>query len=143
MQNEHTALISQETINRLMIWLVCGSTGISSKCLAATIMSNGDTTAKDERGARMHPRDSSDFDRCVQLLRQVPEMRHHLSIMRPVSKYWEVLVDHWDEIETLLDNELSDIKKVGKLSSTLKGSTNARMTELYTPINKEQYTMMQ
>lgn len=130
-------LVSQETIDRLMAWLIQGDTGLSSKCLAATIMSNGKTANIKAYEASQHPLDGSDLNRCVKLLRQVPEMREHLSIMRPVSKYWEVLVDHWDELEELLDNELIANKKPG--SSSLKGSTYKRMKELYAPIDAERY----
>lgn len=136
MQNTN---FSQETINRLMAWLICGNTGVSSKCLAATLMSNGETAKLKTRDAKQHPLDSSDFNRCVQLLNQVPELREHLSLMRPLSQYWEVLVDHWQELETLLNNELNDKAKHGAISSSIKGSTYARMKELYKPADEARY----
>lgn len=130
------SLVSQETINRLMTWLICGNTGVSSKCLAATIMSYGESANIKCYEARQHPLDSSDFNRCVKLLNQVPELREHLPIMRSVSEYWEVLVDNWEGLETLLHNEIKESKRT---ASNQRGSTYARMKELYKPLEDKRY----
>lgn len=85
-------------VQKAMHWLIGGSTGLSSNCLMATML-NGGPIQSDRWGSNSHPRDSSDFRRCMGLLDAVPEFRERLSIMKQVSPYWSVLVDHWDEIE--------------------------------------------
>lgn len=135
MTTDTPTLINQETINRLMTWQVVGDTGLSSQCLAATIMSQGETVKLQHYYARQHPLDSGDFNRCVQLLRHVPELRVHLPIMRPVSEYWAVLVDHWDELEAMLDKEIQH----RKTDKSFAGTTYRRMEELYAPIDAKRY----
>lgn len=52
-----------------------------------------------------HPRDPSDFRRCMGLLEAVPDMRKHLSAMAKVSAVWAALVARWDELERLYAEE--------------------------------------
>jgi len=89
--------LSQETLSQAMQWLVNGSTGLSSKCLLATII-HGEPL---EGGwdAKFHPHDPSDLKRCIGLLDAAPDLRNHLSMMKTVSKEWEILVQHWHELE--------------------------------------------
>lgn len=135
MTTDTPTLINKETIHRLMAWQICGDTGLSSQCLAATIMTQGETVKLKHYYARQHPLDGGDLNRCVQLLRHVPELREHLAIMRPVSEYWAVLVDHWDELEAILNKELQH----GKADKSLSGTTYRRMKELFAPIDAERY----
>lgn len=84
----------QETKDQILRWFVTGYVGISSKCIASTMLGmelpNSD---------RWTPFDPSDFCRCLKLLRDAPEIRDHMDLMRPVSKDWNTLVDCWEEIE--------------------------------------------
>ena len=92
-------------IQKAMHWLLNANTGLSSKCLMATMLNNGPIEGEGW-GTTFHPADPSDFNRCVQLLNAVPEFRKRLGQMKAVSKYWKVLVDHWDQIEALLNEEI-------------------------------------
>lgn len=137
MTTDTPTLLNQETMNRLMTWQLIGDTGLSSQCLAATIITQGETVKLEHFYARQHPLDGGDLNRCVKLMRHVPELRVHLPIMRHVSEYWAVLVDHWDELETLLDRELLH----HKIDKAFAGTTYKRMKELYAPIDAKRYKL--
>lgn len=73
-------------------------TGMSSEAMAwhlARAGWPGDST----------PCDPSDFNRCLKLLKSVPALRKRLSRMRKVSPEWGRLIDHWEELESLYDEE--------------------------------------
>lgn len=76
-------------------WLANGETGISSETMAFWLVFG---VKKDESG---HPHDPDDFDRCLQFLNQVPEMRSQLLKMVPLSSAWKKLVARWSEIEAM------------------------------------------
>ena len=108
-------------IQKAMHWLLNGDTGMYSKCLMATMLNGGPVEGKAWE-THFHPCDPSDFKRCVDLLNVVPTFRVTLDVMKQVSKQWGVLVDHWGELEILLNEEL-------RHGSAPK--TYARMKELF------------
>lgn len=133
-------LLSQETINRLMTWFITGDTGLSSKCMAATIMSQSATLSIKSYEARAYPLDGSDLNRCVKLLKKVPELREHLWMMSQVSPHWDILVKHWDELEKILEVEIKYTKirlpnEPKPKSDDIRGSTYRRMKELYASLD--------
>lgn len=52
-----------------------------------------------------HPHDPDDLRRCVQFLDQTGT-RDRLGMVAAVSPVWAALVDHWDELEALLREEM-------------------------------------
>lgn len=91
-------------IQQAMSWLLNANTGMSSECLMATML-NGGPVEGITRETCFHPHDPSDFNRCVELLKAVPSFRERLDLMKGVSNKWAVLVEHWDELENLLNEE--------------------------------------
>lgn len=53
-----------------------------------------------------HPHDPADFGRCLTLLAAAPDLRQRLPMMANESKEWAALVNHWDELENLYNEEL-------------------------------------
>lgn len=100
-------MINQDVIDRAMEWLVVGDTGLSSINILSHTLSKGKTLNLKFTDAKFHPRDPSDLKRCVHLLDKVPELRESLYIMRNVSRYWEALIDRWDELEGSLKAEMA------------------------------------
>lgn len=96
--------LSQETLSQAMHWLVNGSSGLSSKCMLATIINGGPISG--EWGAKSHPCDPSDLQRCIGLLDAAPELRKHLHVMQEVSNVWNVLIKHWDDLEATFKQEV-------------------------------------
>jgi hypothetical protein len=78
---------------RTLEWLANGETGTSSKTMAMWLAFD----VQQRYGS--HPLDPADFDRCLRLLAQVPEMRAQLYRMGLVSPVWAALIERWDEIE--------------------------------------------
>jgi hypothetical protein len=78
-------------------WLASGRRGISSNAMFS-VLSGVD--ALNGRPAD-HPCDPADFDRCLALLDQCPELRPLLSHMSDVSPQWAGLIERWDDIETM------------------------------------------
>lgn len=90
-------------LSKAMHWLINGETGLSSECMMATILNGGPISGNYK--ARFHPLDPADFERCIKLLEAVPELRENLIVMKDVSLKWATLIDHWDELENLYNQE--------------------------------------
>lgn len=89
-------------------WLANGERGLSSEAIVQRLTGTPVDTQWDENGVTDHPRDPSDFRRCVELLKNVPEARPHLHLMADVSPQWARLVAHWADLENLLAEEEHD-----------------------------------
>jgi hypothetical protein len=80
-----------ETTTKIADWMVNGETGCSSKCMAAVAMG---VAPKEIH----HPLDPADFNRCLLLVEQVPEVRESFPKIRALSPQWAALIDAWDEL---------------------------------------------
>jgi hypothetical protein len=78
---------------KILKWLLTGEVGISSETMAAHLAE----LPKPRR--TYHPLDPDDFNRCLLLLKEIPELRERLPRMKTASKVWSQLVDRWDEVE--------------------------------------------
>ena len=114
-------------IQKAMHWLLNGNTGLSSECMMATLLSG--QPVEGNYKASFHPSDPADFERCVGLLNAVPTFRVTLDVMKQVSKQWAILVEHWDDLENLLNQEISQ-------RSAPK--TYARMKELFASVESSE-----
>jgi hypothetical protein len=84
-------------------WLAAGERGISSEAIVSHLTA---TEIGDRMFARSdHPHDPSDFRRCEVLLRQVPVARVTFPDMASRSPHWAVLVEHWDDLVALMEEE--------------------------------------
>lgn len=95
-RREHTALC--DSAQR---WLATGRHGISSETMFTVLTGVNAVRSRDFS----HPHDPADFERCVNLLHEVPELRPLLPNMASVSKEWHALINHWDQIESLFLDE--------------------------------------
>jgi hypothetical protein len=98
-------------------WLKHGNRGVSSETILSVM--EGINVAQ----YFCHPYDPSDFFRCCLLLEAVPEYRARLNEMAVVSKEWAILVEHWGELESLLETErntVSALKTYEKMKRLLK-----------------------
>ena len=73
--------------------------GLSSKCMAFVI--GFDVIPR----RKSYPLDPSDLSRCIKLLERAPEMRNYLHKMKAISPIWAKLVEYWDEVERLFNEE--------------------------------------
>lgn len=91
-------------------WLALGERGVSSEAIFAKLTG---IPVRDYRWLNTHPHDPDDLYRCRKLLEAVPEFRARLSEMATVSPVWAALVEHWDELCTLMDLEAPDWRMRG------------------------------
>jgi hypothetical protein len=89
------------------LWLASGETGLSSEAMFWRFVQ-----IYGVRDLRVHPKDHpydpDDLKRCRLLLEQVPEFAAFLPAMADMSSTWKRLVDHWDELCSLMDAECPD-----------------------------------
>lgn len=85
-------------------WLAGGERGISSNFIFTRLTGvnamGGWSTERD-----CHPHDPADFRRCRLLLEQVPELGPLFPKMAEVSPTWARLVERWDAICAVMDEE--------------------------------------
>lgn len=86
-------------------WLRTGERGVSSNCIVE-VMEGFPIGTLTGRWPTRHPHDPSDLRRCILLVDAVPGYRDRLSEMALVSREWAAIVNHWDELVTLLREEI-------------------------------------
>jgi len=96
-----------------MWWLANGEHGISSKTIFKYLGKKFGMQIQYEG----HPKDPDDFKRCYKLLQAVPQWKDELHKMKEVSPAWANLVDNWDRITQMYEQnekeEWKNYKKVG------------------------------
>lgn len=83
-------------------WLTKGEHGISSKNMYA-VLSSGIITKKLQT-----PSDPDDFSRCYKLLKAVPQFKTKLHLMKDVSSSWSNLVDNWDKLTEMYEQNVKE-----------------------------------
>lgn len=71
-----------------------------------------------------HPSDPDDLKRCIRLLELIPEARNHMDKVSAISDVWARLVENWDELESLYQEEYPT-GKAPKCYSRMKEIINA------------------
>jgi hypothetical protein len=88
-------------------WLQNGERGISSETMFEALSGR-------LIGARgWTPSDPDDFRRCYLLLQAVPEWKSQLDMLRPLSTAWSNLVDNWDKLTVMLEEQIQTKKPNG------------------------------
>lgn len=82
-------------------WLANGQTGSSSLTLCKHLFDREEVI---ETSAESHPHDPSDLLRCRWFL-DMTQSHEYLAGMKRVSPEWATLVDHWEELCSLMDSE--------------------------------------
>lgn len=104
-------------------WWVHGERGVSSETIFDWLVWG------EVRRFAHHPLDPDDFRRCELLLRAVPELRGRLSEMATVSPEWAGLVERWDEIAALIEEEAPGIYEGDRSSRAPKSYALMRSIE--------------
>lgn len=104
--------------DQVLAWYAHGECGISSQAMACAVL---DMEPNQRWAARNHPLDPDDFRRCALFLDAAPLARQHMRKVAKLSPIWSNLVDHWDELETLLDEaKRSGLNAAPKLYARMK-----------------------
>lgn len=85
-------------------WLTNGDTGISSETIWGVMM--GRPMKKAQQFGNSPPSDPDDFGRCYRLLKIMPSWRARLPEMFAQFPAWKAMVEAWDEITALYEEEL-------------------------------------
>jgi len=93
---------------RMDFWLQNGERGISSETMFQVI------GGVNLLGGRIcHPCDPDDFRRCYLLIKTIPEWREKLDKMKTVSPIWSRIVDNWDRLCEMLEEQIETKKPNG------------------------------
>src|SRR5579872_2015706 len=92
---------------RANFWWQHGERGASSETIFGVLSGRG------VKRDGCHPWDPSDFKRCHGLLLVIPEWRDRLLEMKSQSKAWSNLVDNWDKLTEMLEEQMQTGKDNG------------------------------
>jgi len=90
---------------RLEGWWNFGQRGMSAECIYHFM--TGNPSRND------HPWDPVDFKRCYGLFKAVPELKARLPEMKRVSQTWSNLIDNWDKLSVMLEEQIATGKPNG------------------------------
>lgn len=89
-------------------WIRNGEHGTSSKTLLKYTFGTDIT-----RNCENHPLDPDDFRRCYLLIKAVPQLKNYLQRMNDVSSVWAGLVENWDKLTEMLEEQMRTKKPNG------------------------------
>lgn len=96
--------------DKAMWWIANGEVGMSSKTMWFCLMGKNNDEVR-------HPYDPADFSRCYKLLQAVPEWKKHLNRLKYLSEPWSNLVDNWDKLTEMYEQNVNEdwknYKKIG------------------------------
>ena len=99
--------MSQSEYERIDWWIENGQKGTSSKTMLYICYGKRLTSELS------HPLDPSDFMRCHKLVQTVPEIKNRFYALKEHSPVWSNLVDNWDKLTELLEEQLETKKPNG------------------------------
>jgi hypothetical protein len=73
--------------------------GESSKCMAFTAVGNSSKYG-------WTPSDPSDFNRCLKLIKEIPEIKLSFDKISSLNKHWKSVIDNWDLLEKTFIDEV-------------------------------------
>lgn len=87
-------------------WIEWGEHGSSSKVMFNHLVRGVKISADSVR--HHHPCDADDFKRCYKLLQTIPQIKERLADLKPLSKQWEKLVDNWDKLTEMFEQNVKE-----------------------------------
>ncbi len=107
-------------------WLAVGQHGSSSAALFFHLTGVRPVYVRNKENPVDHPCDADDLSRCRLLLEQAPALASRFPEMKKISPVWARLVDHWDNLCALMDEE-APWRERGAWSTP---QTNARLATI-------------
>lgn len=98
---EPTTAIGDDIDAKINFWIQHGERGISSETIVEVL-----TGRKLVKYYKSHPHDPDDFSRCYKLLKMIPELKDSLPLMKSQSKAWSNLVDNWDRLTEMYEENV-------------------------------------
>lgn len=104
-------------------WIEEGERGMSSEVIWHCMMNK-------PHNRITHPSDPDDFKRCYKLLQAVPEWRLQLHKLKSISVAWSNLVDNWDKLTEMFEQnqreEWKNHKEIGMYDLMEKLTSNGK-----------------
>lgn len=116
-----TFQLTPEITHKIAMWFTSGDTGVSSETIASIALGRTEP-------ARYHwdtPSDGGDFGRCYRLLQAIPELRAALPLVVELCPKWGPLVEVWDELTALYEQDEAEEPIYEKIS---RGRGRPRLT---------------
>lgn len=89
---------------KVLQWQSEGHVGISSATMASIAL----RMKKNFYHSRFDaPSDPSDLRRCMNLVKKIPEIREHFSVIAEVCPQFSPIIEHWDELIAMLRREMA------------------------------------
>lgn len=114
--HRHCAPVCKQPVNanaehmtergNILWWLEYGEHGLSSKTMAIHLADPFLVPILPQPSRKTAPVDPDDFKRCEWLLQAVPQFRQRLGQMKQAGPVWRNLVENWDTLRTMLDEQL-------------------------------------
>ena len=83
----------------ILNWIAEGrGVGLSAQAMALSVTGNFKQ--------KNHPYDPSDFNRCLKLIKKIPEIEDNFDEVAKISGTWSKLIEHWSDIESCFLNEV-------------------------------------
>lgn len=83
---------------KVLNWIATGDVGESSKAIAFC--------AAGSKGSNYHPYDPADLNRCLLLIKAIPEVKDHFDSISKLSDVWRNLIENWDKLEECFIGEV-------------------------------------
>ncbi len=103
---------------RMIAWIREGERGISSEVIFEVL---ADHPLLEKRYDFATPSDASDFYRCFELIRAIPEWEGRLNEVSEKHPHWKLLIEHWQELKLCV---IDDIAKDGRSCNRLLNKLN-------------------
>lgn len=92
-----------ELAMKVMLWQGQGSVGVSSGTMASIALGLKKNIYHGSFGC---PYDPADLNRCMKLVKAIPEIRDHFDAIGKKVPAFKPILDNWDELTKLLRKEL-------------------------------------
>jgi hypothetical protein len=89
---------NEALLRKVVKWTAGPNTGLSSEAMAYCAV---DITRDDhwaDFGPNI-PHDPTDFNRCLLLVDQIPEIRDHFPKIAAMAPEWKKVIDNWDRVK--------------------------------------------
>lgn len=83
---------------KLLHWFLYGDIGLSSETMV--------NVAVGKEYENYYPCDPSDFNRCLKLVKEIPEIKNYFDKISKISPQWKTVIDNWDKLEETFLSEV-------------------------------------
>jgi hypothetical protein len=90
-------------MKKILHWLAGPNTGLSSEAMAYCRLG---IPRRGHWNGKEHPSDPADFNRCLLLVKDCPEVKESFVDIAALSESWNAIIAHWYELQDLFVSEV-------------------------------------